>query len=105
MSVHTPYIEEWEFDEWNLAELAAHNADNDTVIAVWSEAPRYRKNTKGRPGYRMIGSDQRGAIWTIAIRPVDRQPGVWRPVTGWVLENDDDDMIWYRKRTRKGKKK
>ncbi len=100
-----PHIQEWEWDEWNLAELAGHGADEHTVLSVWTETPWYRKNTKGWLGYRMIGPDGEGTIWSIMIRPVNQHLGVWRAVTGLALENGDDDMAWYKQRTRKGRKK
>ena len=91
-----PHISEWEWDDGNLTELATHGVDVETVLEVWTEAPRYRKNTRGRPGYRMIGPDWGGEIWTIPTRPVRGRPGVWRAVTGW--RSEEPDISWYRRK-------
>jgi len=95
-----PIIREWEWDEGNLSELAEHGLDIDTVFDVWLEAPGYRKNTGGRPGYRMTGPDRGGAIWTIPIWPLRGKSGQWRAVTGWPAT--DADIKWYKKYGPKG---
>jgi hypothetical protein len=53
----------------------------------------------------MIGPDYGGTLWSIPIRPVNGKPGVWRAVTAMSLVADDDDMSWYQKQMRKGRKK
>jgi hypothetical protein len=53
----------------------------------------------------MIGPNGEGTVWSIMTRPVNQHLGVWRAVTGLALENGDDDMAWYKQRTRKGRKK
>lgn len=100
-----PVILEWEWEDEDLIHLAEHGADMDTVLDVWEEGPKYRKNTKGRTGYRMIGPDLGGTLWTFLIRPVEGRPGIWRPVTGYTLDAGDDDLTWYETQKRKGEKK
>lgn len=90
------YIAEWQWDEGNLAELAQHGLSRRTVRQVWREGPRFRRNRKNRAAsHQMIGPDSGGAVWVVCIVEVVGQPGLWRAITGWRAE--DEDEAWYRR--------
>ncbi len=76
--------------------LASHGVTIRTVRQVLYERPKYRKNKKNRAAsHLMIGPDRGGAMWAIAIRETDYQPGLWRVINGWPAE--DTDKQWYRR--------
>ncbi|MBI4321833.1 MAG: hypothetical protein HY675_25345 [Chloroflexi bacterium] len=52
-----------------------------------TEGPyRLLRNKRRRRGkFKMVGPDAGGTFWTIVLEPT-REPGVWRPVTGWQTE-------------------
>jgi len=88
------YIEEWQWDDGNREELAAHNIDSVIVYQVWREAPHYRKNQKNRAAsHQMIGPDKGGHMWVLCIKRVSRALSLWRAVTGWSADQAEDD--WY----------
>lgn len=88
------WISEWEWDDGNLDELAAHGVDRRAVVEVAGEAPRFRRNKKGRAAsHQMIGPDRGGRMWTICIvHTIDER---WRAITGWPSE--DHERSWYDK--------
>lgn len=91
-----PRIESWQWDDDNLAELADHGISWTTVEEVTDENPRFRRNKKRRTAIRqMIGLDSGGTMWTICIKPITYQPGVWRAITGWPSE--DHEKTWYKR--------
>lgn len=58
------YIEEWEWDDGNLDELARHGLARRHVEQVAEESPRFRRNKRGRAAtHQMIGPDFGGAVW------------------------------------------
>lgn len=90
-------ISEWQWDDGNLDELAAHGVRRSTVEDVAEEQPRFRRNKQGRAAsHQMIGPDTSGAIYVICIVEVRGQPGLWRAVTGWPADTAERD--WYLKR-------
>lgn len=90
----TLWISEWEWDDGNLEELAAHGLDRHTVLDVADEAPRFRRNKKGRAAsHQMIGPDRGGQFWTVCIVEVLDQR--WRAITGWPSE--ERERTWYDK--------
>lgn len=95
-----PAIGEWQWDDENIGELAAHGVSEDTVLDVWMERPGYRRNTEARPGYFMIGPDRGGTFWTVVIVEVRGKPGLWRAVTGWRAEERDINWYWGKRRRR-----
>jgi hypothetical protein len=87
---------EWQWDEDNLAELARHRLDRKTVEQVTEEQPRLRRNKKDRAAtHMMIGPDRGGRRWVVCIVQVRGQPGLWRAITGWRAEPEDEE--WYRR--------
>lgn len=89
-------IEEWQWDDGNLEELAAHGLTRRTVLQVWQEAPRFRGNKKRRAAsHLMVGPDFGGTIWVICILEVPDHEGVWRTVTGWRAR--EPEIEWYRR--------
>lgn len=90
------YIEEWQWDDGNLDHLHEHGLDDRIVVQVWLDSPRSRSNPHGPPDSRqMVGFDDSGQMWVICARPVIGEPGVWRAVTGWPAEPEDQE--WYRR--------
>ncbi len=88
-------IDEWELDDGNLAELAAHGITEVILFQVGEEAPRYRRNKKERSAtHQMVGPDFGGTLWVICIVETHRRY-VWRPITGWQAEKKD--VEWYRR--------
>ena len=90
-------IEEWEWDDGNLAELAAHGVSRLTVIRVSEEVPLFRRNKKRRAAtLQMIGPDRGGTFWTVCIVEASEwRPGRWRAVTGW--RSEPHEIAWYRR--------
>lgn len=87
-------IEEWEWDEANIQEIARHGLIPRTVLGVGSNAPRFRRNRKGRAAtHQMIGPDPGGTMWVVCI--LQTRPGRWRAVTGW--EARAQEIEWYRR--------
>jgi hypothetical protein len=90
------YIDSWQWDDGNLAEIAGHGLTRRLVLQVFSRAPRFRRNRRGRAAtHVMIGPDEGGTLLVIYIVAVAGQPGLWRVVTGWGAE--DPDVEWYRR--------
>ena len=90
------YIDEWEWDDGNLDELARHGASRRIVEQVAQDTPRFRRNKHGRAAtHQMIGPDWGGAIWVICIAPVPGVDGLWRAITGWPATGAD--KAWYRR--------
>lgn len=88
------WISEWEWDDGNLEELAAHGLERQTVLEIARLAPRFRRNKTGRAAtHQMIGRDQGGRFWTVCIVEVFAER--WRAITGWPSE--DHERAWYDK--------
>jgi hypothetical protein len=93
------FIDDWQWDDGNLDELARHHLDEDIVEQVAEQAPRFRANKHNRAAtHQMIGPDRGGRIWLICIAPVPGEPGVWRAITGWVAEQVDQNWYWGNRR-------
>lgn len=87
-------IEDWDFDEANVEELAAHGVSVEIVDDVAEERPRFRRNKKRRRAtHQMIGPDRGGRFWVICL--LETGPAVWRPITGWLA--GDHEIDWWRK--------
>lgn len=77
------YIAEWNWLDEDAEHLAAHGVQPGHVLAVWREAPRYRRNRKNRAAsHQMIGPDRGGEFFTIFIRQDEMITGLWRAMTG-----------------------
>ena len=87
-------VEEWEWDDDNLGHLAAHGLGRRTVEQVAAEAPRFRRNRRGRAAsHQMVGPDAGGAFWTVCVAEAPGRPGLWRAITGWPSE--EHERSWY----------
>lgn len=74
------YIDEWDWDDGNLEELAPHGVTRRIVESVAEEAPLFRRNKRGRAAsHQMIGPDPGGRMWTSG-----------RSVSAKFLEHPDD---------------
>lgn len=52
---------EWDAEDGNLDELAAHGLDEDVVEQVWQESPVARRSKKDRAAsHQMIGPEPTG---------------------------------------------
>lgn len=55
------YIEEWEWDDGNLDELARHGVTRRIVESVVDDTPLFRRNKRGRSAsHQMTGPDPGG---------------------------------------------
>ncbi len=89
-------VEEWEWDDGNLDELARHGLNWRVVEQVARAAPRFRRNKRGRAAtHQMIGPDRSGAIWCICIVESPVRQGLWRAITGWKAGQAERE--WYRR--------
>lgn len=62
--------------------------DGAMVEAIWANGPRYRRNKKNAAGtWLMVGRDDSGTTWTVAIKWSDEDERVLRAITGW--RNDE----------------
>jgi hypothetical protein len=43
----------------------------------------------------MIGMDSGGVLWTIAMVRIDDETGLWRPITGFPTEREDERDAWH----------
>lgn len=94
------FIEEWEWDERNIEHLAKHDITPELIEdGIWSERPLFIRNKPDRAAtHLMIGPDRGGAFWTICIRQVGDEPGLWRAITGW--RSVPREVQWYHKHSR-----
>jgi uncharacterized DUF497 family protein len=81
--VHPEHAEDFEWDEGNESELAAHGISPIEVEDVFDNGPKWARNRSYRSGdWKMMGLTQGGRRLTIVVRlDVDRR-GL-RPITGW----------------------
>jgi hypothetical protein len=87
-------IRDWDFDEANVEELAAHAVTIEIVDDVVQNRPRFRRNKKRRRAtHQMIGPDGGGRFWVICL--LETGPSIWRPITGWAAGEHEID--WWRK--------
>ncbi len=88
------HIDDWDIDDANLEELAAHGISFEILDQVGEEGPRFRLNKKHRAAtHQMIGPDHGGRFWVICI--VEVKQYTWRPVTGWAARNHE--IEWHRR--------
>lgn len=77
------YIAEWDWRDGDVEHLAAHGVQPSDVLAVWREAPKYRRNRRNRgASHQMVGPDAGGRFFAIFIREDDTEGGRWRAITG-----------------------
>jgi hypothetical protein len=77
------YIAEWSWRDEDVEHLAAHGVQPADVLAVWREAPKYRRNRKNRAAsHQMVGPDGKGEFFAIFIREDETEQGLWRTITG-----------------------
>lgn len=88
------YIDEWYWDDANRAHLEEHGLKPRHVYQVFGEAPRFRRNLAGRTAtHQMIGPDVTGTILVFCILQTNLRPGLWKVITGWEAEEDEEE--WY----------
>jgi len=89
-------IRDFEFDEFNLRHLAAHGPDAALIWDVWLDEPVVVPDRPRHSGtHLLVGKDVFGTLWTIAIVRVDDELGLWRPITGFPTEREDERDAWY----------
>jgi hypothetical protein len=73
-----------EFDDFNIAEIAAHGVRRQEVVEVFESGYRLIRNAKRHKNqpYVMIGRTLGGRWLSIPIGPTD-QEGIWRPATAF----------------------
>jgi hypothetical protein len=77
------YIAEWQWLDEDVEHLAKHGVRPADVLAVWREAPKYRRNRRSRASsHQMLGPDRGGAFFAIFIREDENVKGQWRAITG-----------------------
>jgi uncharacterized DUF497 family protein len=87
-------VRDWDVDDGNVEELAAHGLTIETVDAIASNQPRFRRNKKRRAAtHQMVGPDNGGAFFVVCL--LETGPGIWRPITGWAANAQEID--WWRK--------
>jgi hypothetical protein len=87
-------IQDWDVDEANIEEMAAHGLTVEVLDDVLGNQPRFRRNKKGRSAtYQMVGPDSGGRMWVACI--LETGPGIWRPITGWVAAGHE--IQWWRR--------
>ena len=83
MSSSAPRVDEPDFDDHNVEELARHGIHPIQVFEVLAGQPLFVRNKRGRAAtYKVIGPDNGGTMLTIPIAATT-VPGHCRPVTGW----------------------
>lgn len=87
-------IEEWQWDDANIDKLASRGLTRKRVLQVANEAPKFRRNKRGRSATtQMIGPDVGGTTWTVCIAEVPWCCGLWRAITGWRATSAE--RTWY----------
>ncbi len=84
-----------EFDDRNLAHLAAKGIEANLVWEVLLGEPRFfveaRPNRSGT--HLMIGPSSAGRSWTIVLVETDQAERVWRAITGWP-STEKEKRLW-----------
>jgi hypothetical protein len=79
----SPYVAEFDFDDVNEDEMAAHGVSPRRAVEVLDAPYNVRKNRRGRrASFLLVGRDQQGQCIAIPIEATP-DPRVWRPVTAW----------------------
>src|SRR5512147_2640561 len=90
----TMRIQDWELDDANTEELAAHGLAAEILDEVLENRPRFRRNKKNRAAtHQMIGPNSGGQFWVVCV--VETGPAIWRPITGWPAA--DHEIEWWRR--------
>ncbi len=88
------YIEEWYWDEENVAHLWEHRLRPSHVYQIFTQALRFRRNLAGRRAtHQMIGPDITGTILVFCILQTHLRQGLWQVITGWTAEEAEEE--WY----------
>lgn len=78
-------VAEWQWDDENVAHIARHGLRPRDVRQVAANAPKFRRNKKGRAAtHQMIGPDDGGRFVAVFVAPVPGRDGQWRVVTARV---------------------
>lgn len=81
---------DWDEDNRSYCE-EKHGLTEEIADEVLCGEPEFFRNTPGlRASHVMIGPDERGTLWTIAILRVTTHR--WRPITGYESEHDDIEL-------------
>jgi hypothetical protein len=76
----------FEWDEYNEAELAAHDVFPYEVEQVFWNDPSFSRNKKRATArWRMVGRTDRGRKLQVFIVWADERDGILRAVTGWEI--------------------
>lgn len=90
------YIAEWNWLDEDVEHLSRHGVRPADVLAVWRQAPKYRRNRKDRAAsHQMIGPDGGGTFFAIFIRQDELMTGRWRAITG--RHATDAEQEWWRR--------
>lgn len=80
-------IDDFQIDEFNEAEMAAHRVSPDEVFQALGDETRSIRRNGGdgaaQQPYLLIGRTHGGRSLTIPIRAVDERLGLWRPATAF----------------------
>jgi uncharacterized DUF497 family protein len=89
-------VRDFEFDTFNLTHLVRHGLDAETIWDVWLDEPVVVPDRPRHSGtHLLIGMHSGGVLWTIAVVCVDDELGLWRPITGFPTEREDERQAWY----------
>ncbi len=87
--MHPGLAEEFEWEEGNERELAAHHVRPSEVEAVFLNGPIGMRNKQGRSGdWKMVGFTDAGRALTLIVLVKDAGR-VLRPITGWDAPRGD----------------
>lgn len=93
---HDVEIRDFEFDAFNRSHLAVHQLDEAAIWDIWLDDPVVVPDRPRHSGtHLMIGMDSHDVLWTVAIVCVDDELGLWRPITGFPTEREDERDAWY----------
>ena len=89
-------IRDFEFDSFNIRHLAVHGLTEEMIWDIWLDDPVVVPDRPLHSGtHLLIGMDSAGVLRTIAIVCVDDERGLWRPITGFPTEREDERGAWY----------
>lgn len=71
-----------EWDDENEEHLGEHGLTPELVRQVLSNRHMTMENPRKEERVLLIGETHGGTILTVSLEPT-RDPGTWRPVTGW----------------------
>jgi hypothetical protein len=89
-------VRDFEFDAFNLRHLVLHGLTAEAIWDIWLDAPVVVPDRPPHSGtHLLIGMDSTELLWTIAMVCVDDELGLWRPITGFPTEREDERSAWY----------